>query len=1624
MSVKRKSLKKYLGLFLTVGFSFALSVSAAKSVNEVVYAADSVLEELTWTWESGYGYYTATYSDGNDYCVYAATPDIASYDRSDEILAVTCSISVNEGNDPNNAFGQEIVFEYDVTTALDEDGTYYFTGTRDGNSESIELESSIVTTTGNPSSQDDEYWFTESGDIYYHHEDGSDTGYDYYSITYHVTYDYVALDLTEKFDANTHQSLTVTDVTFDPEPEENGSYSGTLECLLPGDEEYVELSFSGITLTIDNSSQQSGDPDWSYDSGYLSYSPATLQVSEINQNSVIQTGIDTFTITYDIYLVGDNSPSSTETVYATSASYDSTVGGEFGAITGIFSVLGNQNTVTLYIDVEPQLLGGTQDDYEEGWNYIEDDFTLVYWDSEHPDAGYDLAWVHFFQYDCHAEICFAGIITGGTDTVACHIQQCAAVFGGDLVTLTGYMEILNTSTWEWELTDQYVELHFDMQYVSEYYLAGWNYSRSYDQFIYYVEYDETLEGPKIYDDVTPSDPWFHEAEDPAEQYLEINYEVILDGEDQPTSEYFSIYEASYTHMQDGYVITGKYDVEYDGETYTFPVTVYVSDMTITQEFVPGFHYDLEDHILTYWEDEETEYRAVINYVVWNYFGQNSTLNEIYIDYLIKELDEDSTVDEKTVYIKGGVFTSEPGGQNNEGYLQGEFNGEQIVLVSPRLDNKNEISNGFNYLEGMSNLSDYDYDLLIYYDLEDDARYSVAVTTIYYNVGKEQLQVYSNCISEENVSTLNEVFILTNPNIIQAQTQQQDGIVQGYWSSLGKTITLVTPILTYTNDAGNGWHYESSELKYYDALYTEDYVSFDFSFASYNPDEEELEIDYEIDFYTATSGETSNIYETIHISNPQFTENNLGDGKTYTVTGACREVNATVTLTIPDYYVNSTGWHYDVSDGLYYNDSTYGGVPHEFYDASYYPDRGYIVITYTLGYYEVTNAEIDDTQEDLVITNPSFEEEDLQTTVIYKVTGYCEELDQNIEVEIPYYSTLRTGWEYNGDGLFYTDENYGEIDIGVSRVDYYEDTKTVLATYNIFYELATNGEVEDTTAVFTIRNVTIEEVDMSGKTSYIVRGYSDDVNSDVELEYSILNRMSASWVYDNRGMFIDLYWNDPQHQEYLTILSEANYNEELKTVNIVYGIYTYEIQTGDGGPTTGGDGRPETEEPILVMEKVIHMTEVQTPTKVTQEDYPEFEETMIFVNGTNLDVEEATTLSIPESKFNTISYDPEAGTITPDQQIDIKELLPEETSVDEQRMEESVTAISSETAHEIIVTVNDAHEQNDAALASGEITAEKHAENKQIIETVTEASVVVGAVATTASDEGKAVDNALPEDNQLGFTMDDTLVEFLQLQMDYLLGRKKAPGEDDNSRGILRAGDPITNSGNINLNISAADYAKMIGFVDTAVSNMKDAALQIRKCSSAKMKVVIKDYISVVKVSSFREFDEAAANDEFVEAVYKAIMLNMQQQVIEALKRDHKPSNNADKEMVYQQQLAACEDFDTFEQLVLEVLRQKYVAVTNQEIGIEEFEPIYNMIFRSWALDDPSLNSSGITLEQLTTATIETTKANANRFTYRDSVSPQESAFLIVFVSVVVIGVGAAIATPVILSKTKHRRRAN
>ena len=379
-------------------------------------------------------------------------------------------------------------------------------------------------------------------------------------------------------------------------------------------------------------------------------------------------------------------------------------------------------------------------------------------------------------------------------------------------------------------------------------------------------------------------------------------------------------------------------------------------------------------------------------------------------------------------------------------------------------------------------------------------------------------------------------------------------------------------------------------------------------------------------------------------------------------------------------------------------------------------------------------------------------------------------------------------------------------------------------------------------------------------------------------------------------------------------------------------------------------------------------------------------------------------------------DEDPATIKPEQRDEIIDFLPEvvpatpEEEEKQARTTESLSQLSEKTAAEILTTVTTAQNAIDqelqekmAAATTEEEKAQavqEHKEKREIIETVAEASVVVGAAQQTAVEEGKKITNALPI-NGLDESMEKTLDDFYKKQMNYLLGKEEIPEKEQKSPGkrrVLRTGGENTTG--IDMNVSAKEYGKMIEFVDTAVSNMKDAALQIRKCSAAKMKASVNVYISKVKVSSFRDFDEAAANAEFVAAIYKAIMLNMQQQVIDALEKDHEPSTNAEKERQYEEQLAACKNYDTFEQIVIEVLRLKYDSIKGNKQSYKDaddfFDNIYMPIFKSWALDDPSINPTDITLEELTTATIETTTSRASKVALRGEMSKEEGAFLLIF----------------------------
>ena len=262
-------------------------------------------------------------------------------------------------------------------------------------------------------------------------------------------------------------------------------------------------------------------------------------------------------------------------------------------------------------------------------------------------------------------------------------------------------------------------------------------------------------------------------------------------------------------------------------------------------------------------------------------------------------------------------------------------------------------------------------------------------------------------------------------------------------------------------------------------------------------------------------------------------------------------------------------------------------------------------------------------------------------------------------------------------------------------------------------------------------------------------------------------------------------------------------------------------------------------------------------------------------------------------------------------------------------------------------------------------------------------------------------------------MSDTLNEFYERQMDILLGRTSEP-----NRSILHRA-PNNEENTIDYTIPEEDYGKMISYVDNSVENMTDAALQLRNCSGIEMIAVVETYIQKVLVSSFREFDKEAADEEFVAQAYESIMKTMQLQVIEILEKEHQPSNNPEKEAQYNETLEAVKDYETFEQMVIEVLRQKYVSATGNEVDIDTFEGMYMDIFRAWALDMPELNPHGITLEELTNATIEVTTNKANHMTFNAKFSKGENIFLIVFGSVTALSIAGAIAIPTILKKKRE-----
>ena len=312
--------------------------------------------------------------------------------------------------------------------------------------------------------------------------------------------------------------------------------------------------------------------------------------------------------------------------------------------------------------------------------------------------------------------------------------------------------------------------------------------------------------------------------------------------------------------------------------------------------------------------------------------------------------------------------------------------------------------------------------------------------------------------------------------------------------------------------------------------------------------------------------------------------------------------------------------------------------------------------------------------------------------------------------------------------------------------------------------------------------------------------------------------------------------------------------------------------------------------------------------------------------------------------------------------------------------------------------------------------------KELVVTVIETGLTVDATKASSISGAQQIDKALPDDAH--FSVEGEIDEFYQRQMYELFGgeapsriktRAYANNYEINTDTKGKSGTEAVQY----LGGEAEAYQKMVGFVDNSVGHMGKAALKLRKCSGESVVVQVKSYVSVVKVSSFREFDKAAADKKFVEEVYKAIMLSMQNEVIAILEKEHEPSKNAEKEAKYQQELDAVKDFETFEIMVTEVLRQKYNTLVDEPIeDVDEFRPIYWEIFTAWALDQPSPYK--ITLEELTQATIEESTSRARAFTVHSDLSTREWVFIGSVVGGAALVISAAAIIPRIVYKKKEK----
>lgn len=385
--------------------------------------------------------------------------------------------------------------------------------------------------------------------------------------------------------------------------------------------------------------------------------------------------------------------------------------------------------------------------------------------------------------------------------------------------------------------------------------------------------------------------------------------------------------------------------------------------------------------------------------------------------------------------------------------------------------------------------------------------------------------------------------------------------------------------------------------------------------------------------------------------------------------------------------------------------------------------------------------------------------------------------------------------------------------------------------------------------------------------------------------------------------------------------------------------------------------------------------------------------------------------------------------------------PEEEKTD---VEKAIDNISTEKLLDVAQEVNKTYEQ---IAGLEDVSDETKFGYIQSIGAATEGAVIAGSKLENSSQEAASINGKMPENSPI--KMDEKLEKFYKLQYDLILGKIADPEKSTPRMAVSKADNAGSNG--IDYTESADVYKQVGDFIDNTVEHMAGAASMIRVCSNEKITSMVNDYIDTIGVKSFRSFDKQAADLEFANNAYKAILINIQNQTIVNLNEEFEEMSKSlsgvalsDLENQYNEQLAICNDLDTFEWTVIEIMRQKYDSILNQYLidenityeeyktlfignsdsDLEKFKEIYLNIFYSWALGDDAQsygydNIYGITLQELTDAAITSTSLQQKKTNASKGATPSEITVAIIFGSLSLATAGALIWVEIL----KRRRGA-